>query len=208
MKSSVMMTHVVNFLSRFSSDEFDEIKTYSTEKMIPAVEKCVAEFLKFMVKLRKPNKILEIGTGAGYATAHLALYGKEVTTVEYNPERLEKAKDFLKDFDNITFVGENAKEYLKKCNDKFDFVFIDGVKRDYLEYFFLLKPHLNDGALLIFDDVLFYGMVLDEDCEIPFKYRKTVEMLKEFIFEMTTKYKDNCNILPIGNGLLLLNYEY
>ncbi|KAA0257038.1 methyltransferase domain-containing protein [Deferribacter autotrophicus] len=207
MKSSVMMPHIVKFLSNFYSDDFSEIESYSLENKIPAAHKCVAEFLRFMVNLKKPKKILEIGAGVGFSTAYLSSTGAKVTAIDYNKERVEKAKQFLKDFDNVEFVFDDAKRFLKECNEKFDFVFVDSVKRDYLEMFYLLEPHLENGSFVIFDDVLMYGLMADEAAEVPEKYKKSTELLSEFLKEMYDRFNNNVYLLPIGNGVLLLNYE-
>ncbi|MGA1847099.1 O-methyltransferase [Deferribacter abyssi] len=207
MKSSVMMPHIVRFLSDFFSNDFSDIETYSLERKIPASNKCVVEFLRFMVNLKKPKNILEIGAGVGFSTAYLASNGARVTAIDYNKERIDEAKKFLKCFNNVELVFDNARNFLKNCNEKFDFVFVDAVKRDYLEIFYLLESCLENGSFVVFDDVLMYGLVADVTSEIPEKYKKSTELLNEFIKEMYDRFDNNVYLLPIGNGVLLLNYE-
>jgi len=78
--------------------------------------------------------------------------------VDNNLERIDVAKRFLKDFDDITFYHDRVEHFLLKTIDKYDFVFVDSIKKDYEKIWYLLKPVLRNRALVIFDDFFSMGI--------------------------------------------------
>ena len=167
----------------------------------------VALFLKSMVNSIKPKNILEIGCGAG-ASTYMLNYTNEVTidAVDSNLIRINLAKENFAGFDNVTFHHDFAENFLQNTVKKYDFVFVDSVKKDYGKIWYYLKRVILNGATVVFDDFMLYGYLLQEDCEIPYKYMQGVRHLREFYNEIKSKCK-NYTLLPIGNGVMVVNYE-
>ena len=161
--------------------------------------------LAILSKMIAPKNILEIGTFTGYATLCLAegldKDGK-ITTLDVNEELAYLPKKYFQDseFSNqIDFQVKDAKIFLKETEQFFDFVFVDADKENYVEYFNLIKPRIKSGAVILFDNVLWYGKVLEENPK-----QKSTQKIKE-LNELITKEDDFENlILPLRDGLHLI----
>ena len=160
--------------------------------------------LAILSKMIHPKNILEIGTFTGYATLCLAeglsTDGK-ITTLDINEELAYLPKKYFQESEysgQIDFQLKDAKAFLKETDEVFDFVFIDADKENYVEYFNLIKPRLKSGAVVLFDNVLWYGKVLEENPK-----QKSTQIIKE-LNAMIAKDEDFENvILPLRDGLHL-----
>ena len=161
--------------------------------------------LAILSKMMQPRNILEIGTFTGYATLclaeGLAKEGK-ITTLDINEELAYLPKKYFQESeysDQIDFQLKDAKVFLKETDEVFDFIFIDADKENYVEYFHLIKPKIKSGAVILFDNVLWYGKVLEENPK-----QKSTQIIKE-LNEMVAKDDDFENlILPLRDGLHLI----
>ena len=158
--------------------------------------------LSILAKMSQPKNILEIGTFTGYATLCLAeglAKNGKITTLDVNEELAYLPEKYFQEskFSNqIDFQLIDAKSFLKKTDEVFDFVFIDADKENYVDYFKLIKPHIKSGAMVIFDNVLWYGKVLEEKPK-----QKSTQIIKE-LNELVAKDQDFENlILPLRDGL-------
>ncbi len=161
--------------------------------------------LSILAKMSQPKNILEIGTFTGYATLCLAeglAKNGKITTLDVNEELAYLPEKYFQEskFSNqIDFQLIDAKSFLKKTDEVFDFVFIDADKENYVDYFKLIKPHIKSGAMVIFDNVLWYGKVLEEKPK-----QKSTQIIKE-LNELVAKDQDFENlILPLRDGLHLI----
>lgn len=161
--------------------------------------------LAILSKMSRPKKILEIGTFTGYATLCLAegldREGK-ITTLDVNEELAYLPKKYFAESEfsgQIDFQLKDAKDFLEETAEFFDFVFIDADKENYMTYFKLIKPHVKSGAVILFDNVLWYGKVLEENPK-----KKATQIIQE-LNEAVTKDTDFENlILPLRDGLHLI----
>jgi|SRR5690554_5799956 len=125
-----------------------------------------AAFLSFMVSLKQPEHILEIGTSNGYSTFYLSVAGKEsgsmVETIECDRERYEMARNNLAGRDNIILHFGKAEDVIPELEWKYDLVFIDANKRSYRTYLELLILKLNNRALIIADNIISHRQSVTE----------------------------------------------
>lgn len=161
--------------------------------------------LSIISRMKQPKRVLEIGTFTGYAALCLAEgMAKEgkLITLDINEELSYLPKKYFEQSDYSTqleFKLENALDFLEHTQEFFDLVFIDADKENYLNYFEKIKPRLNPGAFVMFDNVLWYGKVLEENPKL--KSTKIIQELNEKI----TKDEDFENlILPLRDGVHLL----
>ena len=161
-------------------------------------------FLSLISKMISPKNILESGTFAGYAALGLAeglqKEGK-LTTLDVNedlaylPQKYFSQSEFASQID---FKLQDAKEFLKNSNETFDLIFIDADKENYPEYLQLVKPRMKSGSVLMIDNVLWYGKVLDE------KGNKQTEQIK-LVNKLVAEDADFENvILPLRDGIHLV----
>ena len=161
--------------------------------------------LAIISKMLQPKNILEIGTFTGYATLclteGLAKEGK-ITTIDVNEELAYLPKKYFQESEfsaQIDFQLKDAKDFLKETDEFFDFVFIDADKENYPEYFHLVKSRVKSGAVILFDNVLWYGKVLEENSK-----QKSTQKIQE-LNDLVAKDEDFENlILPLRDGINLI----
>ena len=161
--------------------------------------------LSILSKMMQPKNILEIGTFTGYATLclaeGLAKEGK-ITTLDVNEDLAYLPQKYFNESEysaQIDFRIQDAKVFLKETNEIFDLVFIDADKENYVEYFKLIKPRLKSGSVVMFDNVLWYGKVLEENPKT-----KSTQNIKE-LNDLIAQDEDFENlILPLRDGVNLM----
>ena len=199
------------YLERHTSQELDLLirlreETYKNapqSHMISGIQQ--GRFLSVISKMLSPNRILELGTFTGYATLcmaeGLAKDGK-ITTLDINEELAYLAQKYFAESEfseQIEFRLQDAREYLKNSDEIFDLVFIDANKSAYVDYFHLVKPRLKSGSVVLFDNVLWYGKVLEENPKS--KMTKKIKELNEIASEDTDF---DSFILPLRDGIHFL----
>lgn len=126
-------------------------------------------FLTLLSTLLQPQRILEIGTFTGYSALCLAKGLKsdgELHTIELREDDAETANSYFKqspDKEKIVLHVGNANDIIPGLNEKWDIVFIDADKTGYIDYYELILPHVKQNGLIIADNVLFHGEVLEEN---------------------------------------------
>ncbi len=161
--------------------------------------------LTIISKILQPKNILEIGTFTGYATLcmaeGLAPKGK-LTTLDVNEELAWIPRKYFAESpfsEQIEFQLQDAKDFLRTTEEFFDLVFIDADKENYVEYFKLIKTRVKSGAVIMFDNVLWYGKVLEEQPK-----QKSTQIIKQ-LNELVAADEDFENlILPLRDGVNLL----
>ncbi len=158
--------------------------------------------LTMISQMLQPERVLEIGTFTGYAALCLAEGMKsngKLTTLDVNEDLAYLPQKYFKESehaDKIEFILQDAKEYLKNSDEVFDLVFIDADKENYVEYFHLIKQRLKSGSVVMFDNVLWYGKVLEENPKL-----KSTINIKE-LNDLVSKDEDFENlILPLRDGV-------
>lgn len=167
--------------------------TLATSLETWAVARSVAEKLYELVREHKPAQIVEVGTSLGYSTIWMAEaareYGGKIITLEHEPTKIAKTQklfDELELQDTVTMIETDAGKFLESFDKQIDFLFLDAMKREYVNYIKLSERNMPLGALLIADDVITWRRKLDEF----FEY-----------IETSGKYK--IQVLELGHGLLV-----
>ena len=169
----------------------------------PFVRQKTEELLIETLKCLKPKKILEIGTFLGYSASVMAEIcpDAEILTVEKNEKNFCDAQKNLKEYQKISLVNADAYEFLETNQSlKFDFVFLDGPKGQYIKYLPFLKKMLNKNGVLFADDVLFYGLVNSNE-KIEHKHRALVNNLRKFLDEIRNDSDFDTKIYDFDDGV-------
>jgi len=159
--------------------------------------------LKMLTQIHRPKNVLEIGTFTGYAAIAIAQglpEGSRLHTIEVNEELVYIIKEYFakaKLEDKITFYQGNAAEIIPTLDMKFDMVFIDAGKRDNAKYYDLVFDRVNAGGLLITDNVLWGGKVIQN------KYDKDTTLIHEFNLKVKNDPRVENVLLPIRDGLMV-----
>lgn len=161
-------------------------------------------FLSFLSKLLSPKKILEIGTFTGYATICMAdglPIGGHITTIEVNPELNYISDKYFRKAgirDQVKSLIGNAKKILPALDETFDLVFIDAKKKDYALYFDLIIDKVNSGGIILADNVLWDGKVIDGSSDA------TSESLRAFNQKMKADERVSTLLMPLRDGLMIM----
>ena len=160
-------------------------------------------FLSMLSKMKSPSTILEIGTYTGYGTLCLLEGLKEdgkIFTIDRNEELIKIQNKYFEESgkrDKIIQLTGNAKEILNDLNETYDLVFIDADKENYIEYFKQVSERLNKNGIIISDNVLWSGKVLDSSLE---KDEET-NALVNFNKILNEDKRFETVILPLRDGL-------
>lgn len=163
--------------------------------------------LKMFCRMMRPRTVVEIGTYTGYATLCIAEgleEGSLIHTIEINDEMEDFIRKYLSqspDKDKIRLHIGDAMEIIPQLGETFDMVFIDGDKRMYSEYYDLVFPFVRQGGLILVDNTLWDGKILEEN--IPASDKQTRGILA---FNEKIQYDDRIEkvILPLRDGLTMI----
>ena len=184
----------------------NEIKQEALDNHVPIIEDDSLEYIENILKQAKPNKILEVGTAVGYSAIHFSkyLYGenaKEIKENMYNKAMDNIAKMGLED--NIEVVLTDAGEYMKQIptEEKYDIIFIDAAKGQYLVYLEEAIRLSHSGTIIIADNMLYRGRTLSDYNE--HKHRTATNRLREYLEIMKEDPRLESELIMVGDGLAI-----
>ena len=167
-------------------DLLREMEDYAVEHHVPIIYGKARDAFCRILRREKPHRVLELGTAIGYSALLTAMLGAEdieILSVERNEARAERAKEFIRRSpygDRITVLSGDATGLLETLAGPFDFVFLDAAKGQYPRYFRRIEPLLADRAVVLADNVLFRGYVLDGK-KAPRRFRTIAKRLREYV---------------------------
>jgi caffeoyl-CoA O-methyltransferase len=187
------------------NNKIEQIRIKARENYVPILQDVSLEFIENILEERKPKSILEVGTAVGYSalcfSRHLADRGK-IVTIELNEEMVRIARENIKDNgmeDVIEVVHGDAYEHMKTLDEKFDVVFIDAAKGQYMKYLDEAMRLTKSGSIIIADNVLFKGRVLGDYNE--HKHRTAVNRLREYLKRIEEDERLDSSLYDIGDGI-------
>lgn len=180
----------------------------AAERFIPIIKPQVGQFLQILIKIKKPGRILEVGTAIGYSTiwmARAAGPAVEIVSIEINEERAAEARENFRSGwveEQINLKIGDAREIIPFLRRKFELVLLDGAKGQYLDYLEPVLEILSPGGVIVADNVLYHGEVLDQQ-RVKHKRRTMVNHLREYLRVVANHPLLESSIIPIGDGIAL-----
>lgn len=179
-----------------------ELEIYAKENNIPIIDKEASELLSILVNIKRPKKILEIGTAIAYSAILMAKAFPEskIYTIERDPKMIALAKENIRksELNNIYLIQGDALDILEDLNYKFDLIFIDGAKGQYEKFFKLIKELTEANCLIVSDNILFRNLELNEENK---RYKTIINRMKEYIKYLYSLEEYKTSILNIGDGI-------
>ena len=184
------------------------IKEEALKNHVPIIEDDSLEYIENLLKEKKPNKILEIGTAVGYSAINFSKYlvgeNAKVLTVEIKEQMYEKAIQNISLMglqDKIEVINADATKYLKNINEQFDVVFIDAAKGQYLVFLEEAIRLCKIGGIIIADNMLYRGRTLSDYNE--HKHRTATNRLREYLVQMKEDERLDSTLIKVGDGLAI-----
>lgn len=191
-----------------SEGKFKELEEFAKENGVPIAQKETIKFLEFMVSMKKPLRILELGTAIGYSAIKMyeaAGTHPHITTVERSEEMISLAKENIKNFnlhEKIEIKEGECLEVLEALEEPYDLIFMDAGKGHYNHFL----PHclrlLKEDGIIIADNVLFRGMVASDELV---KRRKItiVKRMRKYLDLVSEDENLITSVIPMGDGIAI-----
>ena len=176
---------------------------------VPIVRKEMQSFLKVMLSIIRPEKILEVGTAIGFSTLLMCEYNPvacHVTTIENYPVRIPIARENFKKAgreEQITLLEGDATEILKKLNGSYDFIFMDAAKGQYIHFLPDILRLMKKGSVLISDNVLQDGDIVESRFLVERRNRTIHRRMREYLFELKHNEQLMTSVVPLGDGITI-----
>lgn len=196
------------YISSFIEDiiidcDFLELRKFAEKENVPIMKLESKEFLKNLLAIKRPKSILEIGTAIGYSSLVFDKYSDaKITTIELSEDMAHIAQENFNKYNvDINLINDDAEKALTKLNQGFDFVFIDANKSNYKFYFdYIDKNLLNNGGVIVADNILFRGEVCNDDL-VEKRKITIIKRLRIFLAYITRRDDYQTSIIPIGDGI-------
>ncbi len=201
---------LVTFINSFDSGNtpiLDTIEKEALDSAVPIVRKEMQSFLKFLLAAQRPMRILEVGTAVGFSAILMCEYNPvccELVTIENYEKRIPIAKENFHRANKesqITLLEGDAMEILPGLEGEFDLIFMDAAKGQYINFFPEIMRLLKTGGILLSDNVLQDGDVVESHFIVERRNRTIYKRMRDYLYELTHREDLTTAILPVGDGI-------
>ena len=197
----------INSLETGNTEILDEIEREALRSDVPIIRKEMQTFLKVFLAMKRPARILEVGTAVGFSAILMAEYNPgacEISTIENYEKRIPIARENFKRAGKesvITLLTGDAKEVLPTIEEPFDFIFMDAAKGQYIHFLPEVLRLLKSGGTLISDNVLQDGDIIQSRFAVTRRNRTIHKRMREYLYTLTHHEELTTAVLPIGDGI-------
>ena len=201
------MTAYINSLDPGNTPFLNELEQEAVNTYVPIIRKEMQSFLKVMLSIIRPEKILEVGTAIGFSTLLMCEYGREdlqIVTIENYDKRIPIARENFRRAgreDQITLLEGDAGELLKTLEGPFDMIFMDAAKGQYIHWLPDIRRLMAKGSVLISDNVLQEGDIIESHYLVERRKRTIYKRMREYLYELKHDPSFVTSILPLGDGV-------
>lgn len=197
----------INSLDKGNTAVLDQIEREALESYVPIIRKDMQSFLKLLLTVQKPMRILEVGTAVGFSAILMAEYapeGCQVVTIENYDKRIPIAKQNFEragKSGQITLLEGDATEVLKTLEEPFDMIFMDAAKGQYINFMSDVLRLLKKDGVLVSDNVLQDGDIIESHFIVERRNRTIYKRMREYLYELTHRDDLVTSVLPVGDGI-------
>lgn len=201
---------VVMYIRSLETEEcpmLEEMEREALENGVPIIKKETQSFLKTLISLQRPEKVLEIGTATGFSALLMCEYAPEncrLVTIENYEQRIIAARENFRRAGRegqISLMEGDALKVLRGLEGKFDFVFMDAAKAQYIHYLPEVLRLLEKGGVLVSDNVMQDGNVFESRFAVERRDRTIHARMREYLYEIKHNEALVTSILPLGDGV-------
>lgn len=200
------LTTYINSLDTGNTEFLEQLERYAHETYVPVIRREMQSFLKVLLAIKKPMKILEVGTAIGFSTLLMCEYGPagcQITTIENYQKRIPIARENFKKsgYENqITLLEGDAKDILKELEESFDLIFMDAAKGQYMNWLPDVLQLMHKGSVLVSDNVLQEGDIIESHYLVERRNRTIYKRMRQYLYELKHNPLLETSILPLGDG--------
>lgn len=203
------MVAFINSFDKGNTPFLDNLEKEALAAQVPVIRRETQVLIKFLLAAHRPMQILEVGTAVGFSALLMSEYGTEgchITTIEKYEKRLAQAEEnFTRAgrLRQITLLAGDALDILKELKGTYDLIFMDAAKGQYIRFLPDILRLLPEGGLLVSDNVLQDGDVVESRYAVTRRNRTIHARMREYLYELTHHPKLDTCILPVGDGVTL-----
>lgn len=197
----------INSLDSGNTRILDEIEREALDSYVPIIRKSMQSFLKLLLAMKRPARILEVGTAVGFSAILMAEYNPvpcEIVTIENYEKRIPIARaNFARagKESQITLLEGDAAKVLETLTEPFDLIFMDAAKAQYINFLPDILRLLKAGGTLVSDNVLQDGDIVESHFVVTRRYRTIHKRMREYLYELTHRDDLVTAVLPVGDGI-------
>ncbi|HIU02659.1 MAG TPA: O-methyltransferase [Candidatus Onthocola gallistercoris] len=205
----IVNERMLDYILSLETDESPMIQMIEQEARaayVPIVRKEMRQLLRVLLTIKKPRTVLEVGTAIGFSAILMAeCLGKDshITTIEKYEKRIPIARENFKRAgceDRITLLEGDAMDILPGLTERYDFIFMDAAKGQYIHFLPDILRLLAPGGILVSDNVLQDGDVVESRYAVVRRNRTIHGRMRDYLWTMKHTPELETTILPIGDG--------
>ena len=203
------MVTYIHSLETPESPLIEQIEQEALDTYVPIIRKETQSFLKVLLMMKKPVRVLEVGTAIGFSALLMCEYLPEnghITTIEKYEKRIPIARENFKRAgkeDRITVIEGDALEVMRSLEGPFDFIFMDAAKGQYIHYMPEAIRLLSKDGVLMSDNVLQDGDIIESRFAVERRNRTIHSRMREYLYELKHNDQLQTSIIPLGDGVAL-----
>lgn len=203
------MIAFINSFDKGNTPLLNQIEKEAKEARVPIIRTQTQSLIRFLMAAHRPMRILEVGTAVGFSALLMSEYapcGCHITTIEKYEKRIPVARENFRRAgreDSITLLVGDATDILKELDESYDFIFMDAAKAQYIHFLPQVVRLLAPGGLLVSDNVLQDGDVLESRFAVTRRNRTIHARMREYLYELSHHPALESVILPVGDGVAL-----
>lgn len=203
------MRTYINSLDPGNTAFLEELEKEALLSGVPIIRREMQSFIKVLLAVKKPKRILEVGTAVGFSTLLMCEYGPsdlQITTIENYEKRIPIARENFRKAGRtgqIDFLEGDAGEILKKLEPGYDFIFMDAAKGQYIHWLEDVLRILNPEGILLSDNVLQEGEIIESHYLVERRNRTIYKRMREYLYVLKHDERIQTSILPLGDGAAL-----
>lgn len=210
MNEYTRITSFVRSMAKEDGGKLGELYRDAIRRKVPVIRPEARELLKTQLLLKKPKHVLEIGTAIGYSSLYMTGYlqeDAEITTLELSEERVAEARANIEQFGKSSQIhvicGDAARTLRDLPDDTYEFAFVDAAKAQYIYYLPDVMRVLTPGGVIISDNILQEGEVLESHFLVEKRNRTIHDRMREYLDALTHDERLETAILPVGDGMAI-----
>lgn len=197
----------INSLDTGNTGILDQIEKEAIDSYVPIIRKEMQTFLKLLLAMKKPARILEVGTAVGFSAILMAEYDPipcRITTIENYEKRIPIARENFRRAgkeEQITLLPGDAADILKTLEEPYDFIFMDAAKGQYIHFMPEILRLLGEDGVLVSDNVLQDGDIIESRFAVTRRNRTIHKRMRDYLYELTHNEELVTAVLPVGDGI-------